>query len=79
MELRDTSVHKSPRKYIEHPPPSLPQIHTQGEKKKMIIIKRNTYDGVLGFLAGAGAFSEDLVVALFVHSTLANYSSPTGR
>jgi hypothetical protein len=26
----------------------------------------------LGFLAGARAFAQDLVVALFVHSTLAN-------
>jgi hypothetical protein len=29
----------------------------------------------LGFLAGARAFAQDLVVALFVHGTLANCSS----
>jgi len=29
-------------------------------------------DGVLGFLAGAGAFAQDLVVAFFVYSALAH-------
>lgn len=31
-----------------------------------------TYDGVLGLLAGAGTFAQDLVVASFMNCTLAH-------
>ena len=58
-------------RYANNPPHINIIKQRKGKRKKK---KRFTvsYNGVLGILAGAGAFSEDLVVAFLVYGALAH-------